>query len=128
MELFRDLVSDDFVGIRGGKGAPAFEEPVAQLFKAFPDIQWKIEEMMGEEDTVFVRWFWHGTQTGQFANFEATGNTVSIEGMAVYVLKDGKIINGRVLTDRLGFWQGLGVLPADIISASGKANVTKVGE
>jgi hypothetical protein len=36
--------------------------------------------------------------------------------MAVFVLKDGKIVSAATQTDRLGFWQGLGLLPADLTS------------
>ncbi len=34
--------------------------------------------------------------------------------MGIYELKDGKVVKGQVLTDRLGFLQSLEVLPVDI--------------
>lgn len=116
MELLRDLVSEDYTGLKGEKGAAGFTGPIMPLINAFPDIQWNLEELIGEDDKVFVRWKIQGTHTGQFANFKATGKTVSNTGMAVYELKDGKIINAQVLTDRLGFLQEIGALPLDLTS------------
>jgi len=117
LELLKDFISGDYVGIRGEKGATAFEGPVVELIKAFPDIQWNITEIIGEGDKVFIRWNLQGTQTAQYQYISATGKTVSNDGMAVYELKDGKIISSQVQTDRLGFLQQLNVLPLDLATS-----------
>lgn len=114
MRLLQDLISEDYTGVQGKKGAAAFEEPIAPLIKAFPDIQWEIEDLFGEGDKVVVRWKWRGTHTGPFRNYTATGKTITNDGMAVFECKDGKIINAQVQTDRLGFLQELDVLPLDL--------------
>jgi predicted ester cyclase/heme-degrading monooxygenase HmoA len=114
LELLKDLISGDYVGIRGEKGVAAFEEPVVALIKAFPDIQWNIREIIVEGDKIVIRWKLQGTQTAQYQYISATGKTVSNDGMAVYELKDGKIIGSQVQTDRLGFLQQLNVLPLDL--------------
>lgn len=118
LELLNDLVSEDFVGIRGEKGAAAFQEPVVALMKAFPDVQWNIEELVAEDDKVIVRWKLKGTHKTQFQNFAATGKAVTNDGIGIYELKDGKIIKAQVHTDRLGFLQQLDVLPIDLTSLS----------
>jgi steroid delta-isomerase-like uncharacterized protein len=114
LALLPDLVSEEYTGIQGEKGVPAFEKPVLALFTAFPDIQWKLEELFGEGDKVVVRWKWQGTHTGTFQQFPATGKTISNDGLAIYELKNGKIINAQVHTDRLGFLQQMEIVPADI--------------
>lgn len=120
LALLQEFVSEDYVGIGGEKGAAAFEVPVAALFKALPDIQWKIEEIVGEDDKVVVRWKVQGTHTGPFQHIAATGNTISNDGIGIYELKDGKVINAQVHTDRLGFLQQLEVLPLDLTLLSNK--------
>jgi predicted ester cyclase/heme-degrading monooxygenase HmoA len=120
LELLRDLVSEDYVGVRGIKGAAGFQEPVVPVIKGFPDIQWTIEELLGEGDKVFVKWKLQGTHTGQWQHYAITGKTITNEGMAVFELKDGKIINGKVLTDRLDFLQQLGALPQDLTQLSNR--------
>jgi predicted ester cyclase/heme-degrading monooxygenase HmoA len=112
-ELLKECIADDFTGLQGKKGAPGFYEPILPLIKSFPDIQWKIDESIGEGDKVAIHWKWQGTQTTPFNNV-ATGKMVMNEGRASFTIKDGKIINAQVLTDRLGFLQALDVLPADV--------------
>ena len=114
LELLKDFIAGDYVGIRGEKGATAFEGPVVALIKAFPDIQWNIREIIGEGDKVVIRWKLQGTQTAQYQYISTTGKTVSNDGMAIYELKEGKIISSQVQTDRLGFLQQLNVLPLDL--------------
>jgi len=120
LELLKDFISEDFVGITGKKGAFGFEEPFIALIKAFPDLQYKIDELIGEGDKVVIKWKLQGTHTGKFQSVEATGKAISNNGMAIFELIDGKIINSQVLTDRLGFLQELDVLPLDLTLLSNK--------
>jgi steroid delta-isomerase-like uncharacterized protein len=120
MALLKDIVSDDFVGARGSKGPAAFEEPLVDLIKGFPDLQWNIQELVGDGDKVVVRWKLQGTHTGPYQHYPITGNTTSNDGMAIFLLKDAKIVSAQVQTDRLGFLQELGVLPVDLTSLSNR--------
>jgi steroid delta-isomerase-like uncharacterized protein len=113
MSLLKDVIHDQYTGLRGGKGVAAFEEPIGQLIKAFPDIQWTIETLVADGDQVAVRWKWQGTHENQFATFAATHKTISNDGMAIFELRDGKIIKSSIQTDRLGFLQALNVVPVD---------------
>ena len=113
-DLVKELVADEFTGPQGKKGGAAFMEPVLPLIKSFPDIQWNVVDLVGEGDKVLLHWKWQGTQTAPFFTLEATNKTITNEGMGVMTLKEGKVINAQVLTDRLGFLQALEVLPTDI--------------
>lgn len=113
LELLKDLIADEYTGIRL-KGAAGFSEPVLLLIKAFPDMQWTVDEMIGEGNKVTVRWTVRGTHTASFNNLPPTGNKVANTGIGFFELKDGKIISGLVQTDRLGFLQQLDVLPDDV--------------
>jgi len=112
--ILQEIISPDYTGAQGHKGPAAFAEPVAPLLKAFPDAQWKLEELIAEGDKVIVKQQLHGTHTGQFQHIAATGKQVTNNGISIYEFKDGKIINSLVQTDRLGFLQQLGVLPFDL--------------
>lgn len=107
-------IADEYIGFQGKKGAAGFETPILQLIKAFPDIQWNIEELVAEGEKVTVKWKWEGNHQQPFAQYSATGKKMSNEGMALFELKNGKIIQSYVLTDRLAFLQQLGVLPTDV--------------
>ena len=121
LQLFEDFVSPKYVGIDGTKGAVSFVTPVIALIKAMPDVQWKIQELFGEDEKVVVRWKVEGTQTGVFTGFPATGKTISSDGMAIFEFEAGKIIRITVQTDRLGFLQQIDVLPADLTRIPGTA-------
>lgn len=118
--LLKDIISDEYVGVRGIKGHAGFLEPVKGLITAFPDIQWHIQEMIAEDDKVVVRWKWEGTHQAQFTNFPATGKKVSNDGQAIFTLKNGKIISGIVNTDRLGFLQQMEAVPEEVTKLSNR--------
>lgn len=114
LALLKEFIAEDYTGIQGKKGVAVFEEPVVALTKAFPGIQWNIEDMIAEGNKVVVRWKWQGTHTGQFAQYIATGKTITNDGMGVFELKNGKVISSQIITDRVGFLQQVGALPADL--------------
>jgi len=116
----QDLVSMDFVGLKSQKEAAGSPAPTAALIAAFPDIQWYIDDLFAKDDKVVVRWKWKGTQTGPYQQIAPTGKKVTNEGMAIFEMKDGKIIKYRLQTDPLAFLQKLGVLPHDIAEMATK--------
>jgi len=67
-----------------------------------------------EDDRVTVRWTWTGTHTKPFNGFGPTGRQYTNSGMAVFQLRDGKIVHAWLQTDRLGFLQQLGVVPTNL--------------
>lgn len=114
LELLEDVISPEFTAATGEKGPAAFGAIIKALRQGFPDIQWNVEDLVGENDKVVIRTTWKGTHTGQFRTFSATGKKVNDSAIAIYQLKDGKVIDARIETDRLGFLQQLGLIPTDI--------------
>lgn len=86
-----------------------FGQQLVPLKAAFPDAQWVIKDMVAEGDKVVVFQQFCGTHKDTFQDIPATGKYVTGNGIVTYELRDGKIINSLVLTDRLGFLQALGV-------------------
>lgn len=117
-DLLEELISEEYTGAGGLKGADGFKEPVIRLIHAFPDIRWHVEDLVAEGDKVVIRWTWQGTHREQFTNIPATGKIIHNEGMAIFQLKELKIVNTIVQTDRLGFLQALDILPQDITQLS----------
>lgn len=114
MALLPDLIAPEYVGFKEEKGPHAFEGFVAPLIKSFPDINWHIEDLIAEGDKVSIRWRWTGTFKNQYQKFMPTNQVTHNDGLAIYQLKDGKVIAAHLQTDRLGFLQGIQVLPADV--------------
>jgi predicted ester cyclase len=121
-ELLGNFISPGYTAVNGVKGVIGFRSTIDAIVSAFPDVQWHIEESIGEGDKVYIRWNFQGTHTGTFQQIAATGKKVSNTGMAVYTLKGGKVIATNVFTDRLSFLQQLGVLPVELPTIPGKSN------
>ena len=101
-----DSSSPDF-----GHG-PESERKRATLYRnAFPDLHLTIEDIIAEGDTVMTRWTCRGTHKGDLNGIAPTGKQVTISGMTVARLANGKLAEGYVNWDALGLMQQLGVVP-----------------
>jgi predicted ester cyclase len=70
-----------------------------------------IEEMIAEGDRVMVRWTHRGTQLGEIRGLPPTHKQVIVAGINIFRVAGGKIVEVWDISDRLGMWQQLGVLP-----------------
>ncbi len=80
-DLFKDLISLEYKGITGTPGPQGFSEPARALIAAFPDIQWNVQELLAEDDKVFVWWKVEGRHSGIFQGIAPTGKTVSSDAL-----------------------------------------------
>jgi len=108
LELTAELISPDYVGPQGERGPGGFNENVQSLLAAFPDIRFRIEDLLAEGDRVVVRWAWTGTHTGAFRGIAPTGRSVSTTGIVLYQLRNGQVVRNWLENDRLGVLQQLG--------------------
>ena len=97
-------------------GAEGYLSVVSLMRASFPDVHWKLEEMVADERTVAVRWTCTGTFTGAapFAGIEPNGRSFSTSVMNFYSFdEDGKIVSDVAATGIAGILQGIGAAPAD---------------
>ena len=112
--MLNQLVSDDYVGPNGDRGPSAFRTTVTGLRAGFPDVRFTIEDVIAEGDRVVVRWKWEATHEGPFRGIPPTHKRVINTGMAIFQFEDGRIIRNWLETDRLGVFQQIGAVPAEI--------------
>ena len=107
-----DFVSDNVVEqvpFPGqGPGLEGLKDVLRGLFVAFPDMRWTIDEQLREADKVLTRFTWTGTQKGEFFGAAASGKNVSVWGMVIDRLEDGRIKETRILMDAFGLMQQIG--------------------
>lgn len=84
---------------------------LVELSAAFPDIHYRLDDLIAEGDRVAVRFTVSGTHSGLFAGIPATGKQVSMPGMIFHRPRDGKIVEDWVVRDTLGLLQQLGAIP-----------------
>jgi steroid delta-isomerase-like uncharacterized protein len=94
---------------RGGPRA------MAQFFglylRAFPDLRITFEDALADRDRVVTRWRLEGTQNGPLMGIAASGRRVSIEGIRIDRIEDGKIAESWMQMDTLGLLEQIGALP-----------------
>ena len=71
--------------------------------KAFPDLKITVNHMVGEGDLVAVHWTFRGTHTHDgYGGLPATGTRVSMRGMTIWRIVDGKITEEWSSFDEMG--------------------------
>lgn len=111
VDIVDELLAPDFVDHSPFPGVPPTREGVKGLFlylrAAFTDLVVRIDEQVCEGEKVFTRKTFLGTHGGEFMGIPATGRPVSIEVIDIMALRDGKVVEHRVVFDRLGIQQQL---------------------
>jgi steroid delta-isomerase-like uncharacterized protein len=88
-----------------------FKQYVVSVRTAFPDLNITINDLIAEGDKVVTRWTGRGTQKGEFGKIPATGKQVTITGITISRIADGKIVESWWSSDDLGLFQQLGLIP-----------------
>lgn len=76
--------------------------------RAFPDLQIEIDDLVTSEDRVAVRLTLHGTHSGDYLGFAATGRAVSYVSHEFYRLVDGMVAEEWVCSDTATLFRQLG--------------------
>jgi steroid delta-isomerase-like uncharacterized protein len=96
MEVIDELVARDVSGQDAAIGETRTIEAVkevAVLFRtAFPDASYVIHDLIAEGDKVVARWRLTGTHRGIFLDVLPTEKRVIMNGILIYRLEDGKIV------------------------------------
>jgi steroid delta-isomerase-like uncharacterized protein len=117
--LLAELIAPDYVGVRGERGPEGFGTVISALRRGIPDIHFTLHDVISDDDKVAVRWTWSGTHRGAFASYPPTGKRLQNTAIAIYRLRDGKIVQAWIETDRLGFLQALGVVDPSLGAGPG---------
>lgn len=110
-ELFAPNFAFHFPGVPVPMDRAGWAQLTTVFKKGFPDQQTSTDDLLAEGDRVAARFTFRGTQQGEFQGIPPTGKSVTMTGMAVWRLVDGKIAEHWVETDALGMLQQLGVVP-----------------
>ena len=114
LDVLPELVAEDFVEQNPppgqGPGREGLRQFLAQMFEAFPDLRWRVEEMVAEGDRVAAWSTWTGTHRGMFFGVPPSGRSVSVEAWTIYYVRDGKLAESRIIMDMMGLMQQLGAI------------------
>jgi steroid delta-isomerase-like uncharacterized protein len=111
-EVFADnlIIHDPFMGTQTGR--EAFRQLIAMFDAAFPGHRVQVEAITAEDGYVTVLHTHTATHSGPFMGMPPTGKKVVVNGIELYRLADGKIIEFWRKDDDVSLLMQLGALPA----------------
>jgi steroid delta-isomerase-like uncharacterized protein len=92
------------------QGTAHFKTFTQAIRTAFPDIVVTIEDTIAEGDKVVARWISTMTHHGEFLGLAPTGKKVTISGISVQKIANGRIIEGWDNWDQLALLVQLGAM------------------
>ncbi len=92
------------------QGLEDVKQSISSLIKGFPDLNTTIEDIIAEGDKVWVRFTDTGTHTGEYLGLAPTGKKITIRGVDISRLVDGKFVEEWQVSDSLDFYKQLGVI------------------
>jgi steroid delta-isomerase-like uncharacterized protein len=81
----------------------------SNLFAGFPDIGFEMLSFQASGDLQCDEWVMSGTQKGDYMGLPASGKKVSIRGVTVRAMKEGKTVQAAFYFDSATMMRQLGV-------------------
>ncbi|MBE9171137.1 ester cyclase [Pleurocapsales cyanobacterium LEGE 06147] len=116
LNVIDEIIADNFVlriptlhePFRGREGMKQF---VRGLRSAFPDIKFTVERQIAEKDKVASRFTSVSTHQREFQGIPPTGKQIKDQGVDIFCMVDGKIVEVWVNENAFGLMQQLGAIP-----------------
>jgi steroid delta-isomerase-like uncharacterized protein len=114
LELYNEFYAPDFLYYLPSNNPKPMsleetKEFMKMVHKAFPDINWSIEELFTVGDRVIIRIIVRGTHEGEFQGIPATGNKIEVSEIIIMRIENGKIVELREEADYIGLLEQLGM-------------------
>ncbi|HSU30898.1 MAG TPA: ester cyclase [Bryobacteraceae bacterium] len=92
-----------------GRGPQEISRYIAEVRTAYPDFHLEINESVQEGNLLVSHWTCTGTHRGKFLGMPPTGRGITIRGLTLGRIEDGKITEEYVYFDRLTMLEQLGL-------------------
>jgi steroid delta-isomerase-like uncharacterized protein len=119
LELINELISPshalqapNVAGSVVAVGPEAYKRQLMLFLAGYSDLYWTIEDLIAEDDKVVACWTVSGTHRGEFMGVQATNKKVSVDGITIHHIANGKIMDTYSNWDVFGMMQQLGAAPA----------------
>lgn len=101
----------------GDVGREGFKQHVRTFRGAFPDIHYRLDEVIVSGDLVTIRWTCEGTHRGELLGMAPTGRGISTTGLILIRLDGEKLREMWSQWDVFGMMRQLGAAPQLGVSA-----------
>jgi steroid delta-isomerase-like uncharacterized protein len=110
-----DLLASDFilhVPIASSPGVQGMNEIISSCRAAFEHLDVTLEDVVAEDDRVAVRFTARGVHKGAFMGLLATGKSITMTGIEIFRIEDGRIKELWGEANLLGLLGQLGIAPS----------------
>jgi steroid delta-isomerase-like uncharacterized protein len=80
-------------------GPAAYKTQVQRFVAAFPDLRFSVDDYICEKDKVVASWTITGTHKGDVFGISPTNKKVSVAGITIHHLANGKILDSLAIWD-----------------------------
>ena len=104
-EFLDEYLSPNYVMHGAGieiEGPDAFKDYVRTMTSAFSNLERRAEDIVATDDRVVTRWSGTAKHTGEFAGIQPTNREVTITGIIISRIENGKVAEEWEEIDRLG--------------------------
>lgn len=111
--LAPDAISHELeiFGPSAARGPELVRQYIRTFRFAFPDLKVTVIDQISDGDRVATRWRMEGTQSRRLMGIEASHRFVTVEGIRIDRIADGRIIETWNQWDSVGMLRQLGALP-----------------
>jgi steroid delta-isomerase-like uncharacterized protein len=110
LDDFDNLLTDDVVLVRDEEkahGRDEFKAVLRRLQRAFPDLEYRVDDVIVAGDRIALRWQASGTHRDEYLGVAATGRAVSYSGVTIYELRGERVARIWVAADLLSLLRRL---------------------
>jgi steroid delta-isomerase-like uncharacterized protein len=116
LEVAEEIVAPDHVNhdptLPDIPPGPEGQKQIVNLYRgAFTNAHISVEDQLAEGDRVVTRWTGSGTHQGELMGVAPTGNQVTITGLTINRISEGKIVESWSNYDALGMMRQIGAIP-----------------
>ncbi len=116
LDVVDELVDSNYVAydpavpapIRGPEGA---KQNFSTYLTAFEGAHITVDDQIAEGDKVVSRWTGRGTHQAELMGIAPTGKPVTVSGITISRLANGKVVEEWINWDTLGMLQQIGAFP-----------------
>lgn len=80
--------------------------------KSFTNMDWTVHALVADENHVSVRWEIQATHSGDFAGVKADGRRITFDGMVLYRVENGLIVETWLHINEMMLLSQIGAIPA----------------
>jgi predicted ester cyclase len=116
LRVIDELIDSKYVGYDPAlpeplRGPDGFKENISTYRTAYSDARITVDDQIAEGDKVATRWTGRGKHDGDLMGIGPTGKQVTVSGLTLSRLANGKVIEEYTNWDTFGMMQQLDVIP-----------------